>query len=173
MFPENLSLVGFMGSGKSTVGPMVASFLGMRYVELDKEVEKLAGTKIGDIFEKHGEFYFRELESKALNRTLSGRGRVLSCGGGVIMNEENVRILRSRSLVILLWISLETAITRLQGCKDRPLVSGKGEERILRLYRQREKFYIGASHRVVKAEGRSPMEVAEEIITIWKDSWWN
>ena len=170
---ENLSLIGFMGSGKSTVGPLVALSLGMTFIELDMEVERMAGSKIPDIFEKHGEPFFRRLEARALGRVLRGRGRVLSCGGGVILSRTNVNLLRRKSLVILLRISPETALSRLEGCLERPLVAEGGRERIIRLYREREDLYLEAAHHVVLAEGRSPSEVAGEIASAWKGYCWN
>jgi len=173
VFAENLSLIGFMGSGKSTVGPLVASSLGMTFIELDMEVERMAGSRIPDIFERHGEHFFRRLESRALERALGGRGRVLSCGGGVILNRANVDLLRKRSLVVLLRISPETALSRLKGCLDRPLLAGGGKDKIIRLYREREVLYLKAAHHVVLAEGRSPSEVAGEIAWAWKGYCWN
>jgi len=98
---------------------------------------------------------------------------VLSCGGGVILNRANVDLLRKRSLVVLLRISLETALSRLEGCLERPLLAGGGRDKIIRLYREREGLYLQAAHHVVLAEGRSPSEVVGEIVSAWKGYCWN
>lgn len=169
---DNLSLIGFMGSGKSTVGPMVASMLGMFYVDLDEIIEKKAGSSVADIFDKHGETGFRKMESAALKKVLAGRGKVVSCGGGVILDKENVLTLRSLSVVFLLLVSEETARRRLQGCMKRPLLKGEWEDKVSRLYRERLDLYRRAAHFSLSAEEKSPVEVAEEIVNIWKNLWW-
>lgn len=166
---RNLALIGFMGAGKSTVGPLLAGELGMEYVELDEEVAAGAGVSVAEIFSREGERGFRERESAALREALERDGRVIACGGGIVTREENVRLLRSACRVYLLEISAAAAASRLGGGRGRPLLAGddpRGEAE--RLLRERADRYAAAAHEVVAADAGSPREIAEEIAARWR-----
>ena len=166
---RNLALVGFMGAGKSSVGPLLARELGLDFVELDEEVAARAGASIAEIFEREGEGGFRERESEALREALEAGGRVISCGGGIVTREENVRLLRSACRVYLLEVSPATAVRRLRGGSARPLLGGadpRGE--VERLMGERAGRYAAAAHEVVAADAGSPQEIAEEIAARWR-----
>ncbi len=165
----NLSLVGFMGSGKSTVGPLLASRLGMSFVDLDDSVAAEAGMGIEEIFSREGETGFRARESEALRREMQGEGKVIACGGGIVLKEENVRLLRAGSLVFYLRMGVDAAVARLRGGEGRPLLRGGVlRERAEELMAAREERYREAAHFEVEVEGRDPGEIAEEIEEIWK-----
>jgi shikimate kinase len=166
-----IALIGFMGSGKSSVGPLLAAKLGMSFVELDEVVAAGAGKSIENIFADEGEGGFRRRESDALEGELEVGGKVISCGGGVVLSDDNVRVLRGRCRVYLLRISRLTAARRLREHSGRPLLGGVDlEGQINRLMDEREHRYASAAHEVIEADGASPEEIAEEIASRWRRS---
>ena len=104
MFPYNIALIGFMGTGKSTLSKYLKEKYGMDIVEMDQEIADQEGMSIPDIFAAHGEEYFRNLETALLVRLQSRKNTVISCGGGVAMREENVRELKKNGYIVLLTL---------------------------------------------------------------------
>lgn len=165
---ENLTLIGFMGAGKSTIGPLLASRLGLTFVDLDDSIAKEAGMDIGEIFSREGEEGFRARESEALRRELQGEGKVIACGGGIVLKEGNVKTLRMRSLVFYLRVEVDAAVARLGAGGGRPLLRGKGlRERVEELITAREEKYREAAHFVVAVGEKSAEQIAGEIAEIW------
>jgi shikimate kinase len=124
-------LTGFMGSGKSTIGPILANTLGWDFFDLDKVIEKKAGKKIREIFEEKGEELFREIETETLKELSSTESNtIISLGGGTIASEENLNILKSTGKIIYLRISTESAYGRLKYKRDRPSLINKNSEDI-------------------------------------------
>lgn len=161
---KNLALIGFMGAGKSTVGSILARRLGMRFVDLDEAVSREAGMSVPEIFEREGEEGFRDRESRALRDNLREEGMVLACGGGIVLRQKNVALLRERCAVIYLRAGRETVLRRVGGGEGRPLLEkGDVAERVEELMSRREEAYRRAAHLVVDTDGRTPEEVAEEI----------
>jgi shikimate kinase len=159
--PPRIALIGFMGSGKSTVGAILAKKLGYRFVDLDSEVEKKAGKKIADIFREQGEPAFRAMESECL-RGLSGRtGVVIAAGGGAPVQDANHDFFKNAS-TIFLQTSLETALARAVMDGSRPLLAQDPAE-VRRLYESRAEIYQGLG-RSVSTEGKTPIEIAETIM---------
>ena len=168
---DTIALIGFMGCGKSTVGPLLAARLGMEYVELDEAVAADAGRSIADIFDEAGEEGFRDLESKALRNVLRKGGKVISCGGGVVLSGDNVHLLRRNCRVYLLDISRYTAVDRLRKGSGRPLLEGGDlQSKVERLMDERARDYTSAAHEVITADDISPEEIVEEIATRWRRS---
>jgi shikimate kinase len=166
---ENIALIGFMGAGKSTIGNLLAPRLGMEYVDLDVLIEEREGKSIAEVFESRGESYFRELEKRVLGEQLSRKGKIISCGGGVVVDPDNTRRLRERSMVVYLRVSPESALERLREARDRPLLQVEDrEERIRSLLREREPLYRAAAHLETDTDGKDPDVVVEEIIEAWK-----
>lgn len=114
-------LTGFMTSGKSTIGPILANVLGLEFYDLDKEIEEEEKQTIVEIFEKHGENYFRELESKVLERISESKSAVISLGGGTITNKKNFDLLKKTGKIIYLKVSPDNLYKRLKNKIDRPL----------------------------------------------------
>jgi shikimate kinase len=141
---QNIALVGFMAVGKSAVGRSLAKKLGLRFVDLDRLIERKEGQKIPEIFEK-GEPYFRQLEKHTLADILRHSGQVIATGGGVVLDEENLALLRERALLIRLSASVDVLLARSGGGSKRPLLSG-GDRRskIKALLEQRESRYAQA-----------------------------
>ncbi|GAC1472001.1 MAG: shikimate kinase [Desulfuromonadaceae bacterium] len=164
--PERLLiLTGFMGSGKSSAGKIVAERLGYRFVDLDDEIVAASGCSINDIFARDGEQAFRTLESSRLEQILStGEGSVLATGGGAVISAQNRDLMRNRGVVINLKVTLEQVLARLKGCSDRPLLAGEDAvKRATTLMNEREQFYADADIRI-DTDGKSVEDVATEIL---------
>jgi shikimate kinase len=160
-----LILTGFMGSGKSSVGKILAERTGFRFVDLDAEIVVAAGCSINDIFTRDGEDSFRALESSLLEQALSeGEGRVVATGGGAVIYGVNRSLMRSRGVVINLKATLEQVLARLDGSCDRPLLAGENAaKRAKALMDEREQFYADADIRI-DTDGKSVEDVAAEIL---------
>ncbi len=166
---KNVALVGFMGAGKSEVGRLLARRLGMGFKDLDEVVCSRSGMSIEEVFTSEGESGFRERESAALREALLDEGMVISCGGGIVLDDGNVELLRSRCRVFLLRISAEKAVQRLSADGGRPLVAGGDlEQRVRTLMAEREGRYEEAADEVVEAGYARPRELAEEIAERWR-----
>lgn len=148
--PPGIYLIGFMGSGKSTVGKMLAEALGWTYVDLDEEIEAGEGCAITDIFDLRGEEEFRRIESAALERQVRqvrlGRPRVLALGGGAFTVPANREMLRAAGVSIWLDCPPEVAWNRVSTESHRPLARDAG--RFHELFRLRLPVYAGADYQV-------------------------
>lgn len=163
---KNIVLVGFMGSGKSTVGRRLARRLGYGYVDTDQMVESKAGKRVAEIFKEEGEAVFRALERLAVEKASMGDSRVIACGGGAVIDRENVVALKRNGALIYLKASKASLIERLErGIEKRPLLKTEDvEARVRELLEQRVKIYERVSDAVVDTDGLSPAGVVEEII---------
>ena len=159
-----IALTGFMGSGKTTVGRIVADALGCPFLDLDQVIEKKAGRSIPDIFRADGEAGFRRLEKDALEKTLARYAEntaVLALGGGTVTVPGAVQLLQEKTLCIYLQADIESLKARLEGqTAGRPLA---GDGMAARL-EQRAPLYEAAAHVIVDTVGLSPEEIADEII---------
>lgn len=165
---KNVILTGFMGSGKSTVGRIVARRLGYEFRDLDAVIIEEAGLTINDIFARHGEPHFRAVESCAVAKVAGQGGLVIATGGGAVINPENRRMFRSSGIIINLTASVETIIERLRDDSSRPLLNGPDREgRISRLLMEREPFYADADIRI-DTTGKKVEDVAAEILAYLK-----
>ena len=159
--PPHLVLVGLPGSGKSTVGPLLANALGAPFLDLDAEIERRHGLTISQIFLQRGETLFRAMEH-ALTRELATKaGMVLSPGGGWMVNEANVALLRPPARIIHLEVSVATAVARLgSGIARRPLLAGPAaQDRLEALAAARTPLYSSADA-AINTETLTPQEVA-------------
>ena len=109
---SNIVLIGFMGTGKTAVGQVLATRLHRKLIEVDAIIEKMAGKSIPDIFRDDGEIYFRELEIKAIKKAAAGEKQVIACGGGVVLNTINIDRLRTTGVIINLIASPEIILKR-------------------------------------------------------------
>jgi shikimate kinase len=161
---KNIVLTGFMGTGKTEVGRVLAQRLGYVLIDVDDEIENEQKMKISDIFSRSGEPAFRDIES-AMIKKLSQLGRaVISTGGGAVLRQENIDCLRLKGIIVCLTASAETIFDRTKRNNDRPLLKvddplGKIKE----LLSFRQPCYQKADI-AVDTEGKAPVEVAEEII---------
>jgi shikimate kinase len=122
MYKKVVYLTGFMGSGKSTIGPILANTLGWEFYDLDKVIENKAGMTIKNIFEVFGETHFRNLEQEALIDISNYSQIIVSLGGGTIANNKNIEILKKTGIIIYLKLSAATVYKRIKNKRDRPVL---------------------------------------------------
>jgi shikimate kinase len=127
---QNLYLTGFMGSGKSTLGPIIANTIGYTYTDLDREIEEREGISITHIFEEKGEQYFRNVENDILIKLSRNKKQVISLGGGTLQDAGNVMIVKNHGVLLYLKIEPELLITRLKNKSDRPLLKDIDGEKL-------------------------------------------
>jgi shikimate kinase len=158
-------IVGFMGTGKTTVGRLVAERLGRRFVDLDVAIEAGAGRPIADIFRAEGEPAFRRLETEALGRALGDARSVLATGGGAACREPNLGMMLERGCVVALSATPEEILKRTGRASGRPLLDGAADPlaQARELLAAREPFYARA-HVRVNTVGKRPEEVAGEVV---------
>ncbi len=165
MRKNHIFLIGFMGSGKSTVAKYLSSAYQMKQIEMDEQIEKNEGRSISSIFEKEGEEYFRTLETELLKSLDPRETFVVSCGGGAAVKEENVREMKEKGRIILLSAQPETVYVRVKNSHNRPLLEGNmNVSYIKELMDKRQKLYERAADFQVKTEGRTAEDIGEEII---------
>ena len=159
-----ITLTGFMGSGKTTVGKVLADFLGCPFLDLDELIVKKAGKSIPEIFEQDGEPAFRLLEAKLLRQTVekyTENTAVLALGGGAILAPASAAILHEKTVCIYLRATLDTLLQRLAGeTAGRPLADASLAARLA----AREPIYEATAHVIIDTDGLAPDEVADEII---------
>ena len=121
---SNLILIGFMGSGKSTVGKILAEKPEMKFLDTDLEIEKEQGRSVQVIFSEKGEEYFRKLENEMSKKLSTENNTIISTGGGIILNKENIEYLKKDGVVFFLDVAKKTLYKRLISSKGRPLLEG-------------------------------------------------
>lgn len=168
--PEgNIYLLGFMTTGKSKVGRILAKQLGWQFIDTDAEIENSAGRSIAEIFANEGEVYFREQEKQAVNLVAKLKNCVVALGGGAIVDEENWKKISQTGLTIRLKASPEVVLARTMDKNNRPLLSAidkdKKLERIKAMMDAREPYYARADLHFVSTEKEPPKSVADAIIT--------
>jgi shikimate kinase len=162
--PVRIILTGFMGSGKSTVGPLIAHRLGWRFIDIDDVIEAEAGTTIAQIFAHHGESAFRDLEHQTIARLASGQNLVLALGGGAIEREDTRDFLLTNpgTLLVHLEVALETTLARCSGTEGtRPVLSDHAN--LAARYQRRLPLYR-AAHGSIPADKKSPQAVADAVL---------
>lgn len=160
-------LVGFMGAGKSTVGPLVAAGLGLPFVDLDELVESRAGLEVIDIFRTYGEEEFRRRERAALEEVMTGTGCVVAAGGGALAGAEGRELLSRAEVSVWLDVAFELVLERLAGEDEsgkRPLLVNRGQAR--ELYEARRASYSDATHRIEIAAADTPSDVAARVLAV-------
>ena len=170
--PTSIVLTGPMGSGKTSVGQVLAAHLGWEFVDLDALIVKQAGKSINAIFADEGEAVFRMQEQHQL-AALAGRQRiVLSTGGGAVISPENRRLMREIGPIINLTGSVAELTARLAASNDRPLLQGEEslERKIGRLVEEREQFYADSDIRI-DTVGKSVEDVAAEVLKRLSKGW--
>jgi len=161
---RTIILTGFMGTGKSSVGRLLADRLGFRYRDLDALIVAEAGISINEIFARHGEPHFRKLETDAVRRIAGAQRCVVATGGGAVIAPENRRLLREAGVVVNLTASVDEICRRLREETDRPLLrDDRSEERVAAMMAEREQFYADAELRI-DTTGKSVEDVVAEII---------
>jgi shikimate kinase len=153
-------LVGFMGAGKTTVGGLLAGNLGVPFTDSDQEIEFRAGKPVRRIFADDGEPAFRQLEHEVIAELLRGERKVLALGGGAA-SHDGTRALLAAVPVVYLRVSYAEAMSRVGGDRGRPLLARPG---VAELYRDRDPLYASVATLTVDADGRSPGDLALDIL---------
>lgn len=182
---DNVILTGFMGTGKTSLGKMLATKLGRPFVDIDKKIEDETQLSIPRIFERFGEAHFRELEKAAVKELSERRGLVIATGGGTVKDEENIRLLKSSGIIICLTTKPEEILNRTARRGERPLLdagetamrnenpqslkltaqSSNNNERletIKKLLAERKKFYDRADYQIDTTDW-SPIQIVDNI----------
>jgi shikimate kinase len=161
---HNLALIGFMGTGKSSVGRLAAQLLQFEFVDTDHVIEVRAAKSISDIFRDDGESAFRQLEKQVVEELAGNQKTVIATGGGLPLNPDNLINLKLHALVVCLWASPETVYARVKAHSHRPLLKDPNPEaRIRQLLAEREPHYRQADV-LVNTELRSLREVTAQVI---------
>lgn len=161
---RNIALIGFMAVGKSAIGRTLAKKLRRRFVDLDRVIERAEGRKVREIFEHKGEAYFRQLEKQALAEVLEKNNQIIATGGGVILDDQNLQILREKALLIGLSAEMDVLLARAGDATKRPLLQGSNRrERIEDLLRQRAARYAQA-HVTIDTSNLTVDQVVKKII---------
>lgn len=163
--PYNLFLIGFMGTGKSTVAAELNRLLLRPVLEMDAEIERQQGMSIPEIFSRYGEAWFRDLETRLLVEVQKGQKRIISCGGGVAMRKKNVCEMKKSGVVILLTALPETILARVQDDNNRPLLKNrKNTADIAALMASRNAAYTDAADLTIATDGKTAAQIAQEIL---------
>ena len=169
-FRPNLYLVGFMGVGKSAVGSRLARELNYSFFDSDEVIEKRVGKTIPEIFAEYGEAVFRSYELEFIESGHPEEGCVVSCGGGLVVQEGMSERLKSKGVVICLFASVESIVRRTRRNNNRPLLNvDDPEARIRELFAAREQIYMNAGI-CISTEGRSISEVVKHVLRTYRKS---
>lgn len=167
---DKIILVGFMGTGKTTVGKLLAEKLGWRFADTDALIEKKIGKPIREFFAEGNEAAFRQMETELCAEMHTWRNCVIATGGGIILNPVNRTHLLEAGFVICLQASLEHIAARLVTDMDRPLLAGPDKmERLQSLLDQRAAIYTSMPVRI-DTTGMTPFTVCEKVITLWRSA---
>jgi shikimate kinase len=154
-----------MATGKTTVAKILAKKLGYRFIDIDEEIERFEGKSINTIFETEGESYFRKIEAKATKKISGLSNHVIACGGGVVMNEDNVKALKNSSKMVLLTATPQEILKRIEGNRTRPLLEVENKLiEITSILEKRQPTYKRMADIEIDTTQRSPNEIVDIII---------
>jgi shikimate kinase len=160
---ENLVFLGMMGSGKSSIGSLTAKKLGIKFIDVDKEIERELGLSISKIFEAKGEDYFRKFEEKTTLKILKNNSVVVSLGGGAFINKViRKEILKNHISFWLNWNN-ETLLDRIKNSKKRPLAINSTENELIDLIKKRSNIYSKALYEI-KCDKLSKNEIVKQVL---------
>jgi shikimate kinase len=161
---RNIALIGFMGTGKSSVGRILATQLGFDFIDTDALIEERTGKSVTDIFAQNGEAAFRQLERDVVMELSERKGTVISTGGGLAANVENLSALKETALVVCLWATPESIWERVRNQNHRPLLKDPDPlAKIRKLLAAREPFYRQADV-LINTDVRPLKEVAQQVL---------
>lgn len=164
----NIILCGMMGAGKTTIGIKIAEITSLRWYDTDGLIVDKYG-KISDIFEYYGEVYFRKIETGIVKELAQKDGLIISTGGGLVLKKENNELLQKNGKIVFLRATIDTLAKRLNVDGTRPLLENSTEgirDRLSRLLEERSPIYQQVADYVVDVDGKTPEEIAKEIVAI-------
>ena len=161
---NNIFIVGLMGSGKTSIGKLLAKRTGRLFIDTDSEIIKESGMTITEIFNKFGENYFRDLEYKVLSKAKLIENHVISTGGGIILKLENIKIMKNSGTIIFLDIDVETQLSRVRNKKNRPLLNSNNMvENLVNIKKDRDYIYKNISDYIISISEKNKSEIVGEI----------
>lgn len=162
---NNIMLIGFMGTGKSTVSRQLSKTTGRKEIDLDKYIEEYMGINIPDIFAKYGEDKFRDIETECLKKVVSEEDAIISCGGGIVIRSENDNIMKENGTIVLLTAKPENIYDRVKNSTNRPVLNGNmNVEYIAGLLEKREPMYYRAAQLIISTDDKNVEEISREIL---------
>src|SRR3989475_4363223 len=162
---RNVVLIGFMGTGKSEVGQLLARRLGWTFIDTDRRIEARQRATVAQIFARHGEEYFRTVEASVVAEAAARRDAVIATGGGVVLRPENMMDLRRHGWIVSLTAPVDVLVKRLGEAKSRPLLRGDVRESVVRLLDQRRPLYRDADL-LVDVSDATADRVVEAIVAL-------
>lgn len=160
----NIMLIGFMGAGKTTVSKRLSRDLKLPELDMDAYIVEHEGKKIAQIFDEKGEAGFRQIETECIKEINKIKGQIVSCGGGSILKDENVEIMKRSGLIVLLTAAPETIYKRVKDSTDRPILNGNmNVEFIEQLMNKRKDRYLEVADVVISTDNKSVSEISKEI----------
>ena len=158
-------LIGFMGAGKTTVSRELSKMTGRREIDMDAYIVDREGMAIKDIFDKYGEEYFRKKETESLLEIMDMDELIVSCGGGVVVKDENVEHMKNRGVIVLLTATPQTILERVKNSTDRPILNGNMNiEFITELMNKRKDRYLSVADVIVETDDKSVFDICTEIM---------
>lgn len=165
LFSYNIMLIGFMGTGKTTVSTYLSKMLAMEEIEMDQMIAEREGMSITDIFDIHGEDYFRNCESQLLVELQEKNNAVISCGGGVVLREKNIESMKKRGRIVLLTASPKSIYERVRHSNERPLLNNNmNVPYIAKLMEKRRSIYQHAADITINTDNKTIQQICEELI---------
>lgn len=162
----NIMLIGFMGVGKTTVSKVLSKELNMPEVDMDAYIVKREKMEISDMFETYGEQYFRKVETDCLIEIQKEKGRIVSCGGGVVVKDENIEYMKAGGVILLLTATPQTVYERVKDSTNRPILNGHmNVEYIEELMNKRKARYLEVADIVISTDNKNVREIVGEIKT--------
>ncbi|MGM0124269.1 shikimate kinase [Enterococcus sp. AZ194] len=163
---NGIVLIGFMGAGKTTVGHLLSQRTGLEQIDFDDLIVQEIGMTIQEYFDLHGEEAFRKKETEILAKSLDLE-HIISTGGGIVIKEENRRLLNQMPSVVYLKTDADELVKRLKADKEtvRPLVVSKGPDEIKQVYLPRIPFYEESANIIVETTGKTPAEIVDTILS--------
>ncbi|MHA1105771.1 MAG: shikimate kinase [Promethearchaeota archaeon] len=169
MLKSSVALIGFMGTGKTTIGKLLVKKLGGEYqfIEMDQLIEQMAGKSIPEIFIQDGEVTFREFEINVCQKVSTLEKVVISCGGGAVLDKKNVENLKKNCTIILLESTIEIILNRIlkDGIQERPVIDKEDPiKEIKKLFYLRNPIYQAVADIIIDTENKDKVVVVNEII---------
>ena len=153
------------GAGKTTVSRELSRMTGKKELDMDAYIVEKEGMSIADMFEKYGEEYFRKKETESLIEIMEKKGLIVSCGGGVVVKDENVEYMKKDGIIVLLTATPETTLSRVKNSTDRPILNGNMNiEFITNLMNKRKDRYLSVADVIVATDNKIVSDICKEIM---------
>lgn len=164
---QHIYLIGFMGTGKTTVSHELQKLTQAKEIDMDAWIVTKNQMSVNEMFEKYGESYFRDRETDAVREISALSPAIISCGGGAVLREENTKMMKESGKIVLLTATPETVYERVKDSTDRPLLNGNmNVAHIAGLMEKRRDLYAAACDVRVVTDGKTPTQIAEEILQL-------